>query len=815
MVRKIQWLVILTGEVLFCCDTVKGQNILFRPLKYNEPHKETDIRPVPPSERDPVVPWFVIAVQENASATSGPGSGQRTKNLKFGELFWVIEEQGDYIRIARDDRPNVFELSSRAEIYGWVRKDDVLLWQSALSEPQTKISLKGMIMNTTRALSASQANYRRIQAFKDPALQIPTQYEARLFEIFYVFKYSPRHNSVLLARRPYFSPRDHTVAETTGIIVGWVNLDRVLEWDHRVAIEPNWDAGAVRERQQKNIRASIFYPASGNPKDRCAQSFSRQQSLTGCDIAWNDDLWDSQSGEFDRKPGYWRRFPVVGDHGANIYKIMVMGELTGETGVIREEVDIQVRQTLNELIGKIRNINVVFVIDGTSSMGPFYRSVINSVQRIVEIFRMSDEAHKELRFGYVVYRDFLERDRLIETRQLTPNAEQIIAALRRVEANDLYDTDAHEAVYYGLRAAISGVFRDPNETNILIHIGDAGNHYRNDPSQVPQSEIVDLLAQYKCYYIAFQAHHTRDHQAYIDFPHQIREIMSRASERLYQQWVSLLGEDVVTQRPVLRQVSPQIHRIENGPPMVVVASERGRTMDLTHLENEIIRAIEEIDNYTDMVVEKAREMLERGQGIEVIAGESQGTYASAFAPGVYNFLVRMGLGDDMIRSYYSKNVQFVTEGYASRHHQSLNTPLFSPVLLMENVEFMRILLRLNTLRQATATPGDRREQLFNAWIELLKRHVGLKPQSEYEELSLEQAASMVFGVPLRATMLQQIQLKDIFDESVFPNTALNRYINHIAFKYTELERISNTPNYPYSFISNDILYYWIDVDLLP
>lgn len=805
----------LSIMLIMSATLLDAQQIMFRPLKYNEPHREMSTAPVSEDERDPVMPWFVVAVHDNVTARPNPGSLERGRSLRFGQLFYVIDEQGEYLRLARDDRRDDFQLSSRAEIYGWVRKDDVLMWQNALSDPQTKISLKGMIMNTTRSLGGGHASYRRIQAFKDPSLQHVSDFEARLFEIFYIYRYSPHHNSVLMGRSPYFNPQAHSSSESSGVIVGWVDLDRVLEWDHRVAIEPNWNVDAVNERMRKNVRASIFSPAISSPPDQCAEAFAKGQNKSGCEVAWEDDIWDAETGEFERKPGYWRRFPVLGDHGANIYKLMVMGELSGEFGVIHENVDVQVRQTLNQIIEKVRNINVVFVIDGTSSMGPFYQSVINSVQRIVNIFEMTGDEYKDLRFGYVVYRDYLERDRLIESRQLTHNSEAIIAGLRRVEATDLYDIHTHEAVYYGLKTAINGVFTDPNETNILIHIGDAGNHYRNDPSQVPQSEIIDLLVEYKCYYIAFQAHHTRNHQAYVDFPHQIREIMSRASDRLYTQWVNLLGEEIVEERPMLREVRRNVHRIENGPPMVVMSSPRGHTMDLGDLENEITLAIEEIDVYTDMVVERAREMLERGQGIEVVAGTTEGLYASSFAPGVYNMLLRMGLDENMIKNYYSKNVQFVTEGYASRHHSSLNSNMFSPVLLMENVEFMRILLRLNELRQATSVPGDRRDQLYNAWIELLKRHVGVKPESEYEEITLEQASSMVFGVPLRASMLQQIQLKDIYDESIFPNTALNRYINHISFKYTELERISNTNDYPYSFFSNDIRYYWIDVNLLP
>lgn len=801
--------------MMLLSETSVGQeHILFQPIKYQTPHRDMDTRPVRESERDDYVPWFVISVNQNAQTYSSPGRGRPFKQLVFGERFYVTAEEGNYLRIAKDDRRNDFHLSSRAEDYGWVSKNDVLMWQRALMDPESAIALKGMILNTTSALGDIRTDYHRINAYKDSELNQRTDFEARLFEIFYIYRYSQDGRAVLLGRSPHFSERQTGRQEMTGSVIGWVDLNRVLEWDHRVAVEPNHENESVSERFARGIRSTVFTPSPGPDPKACARQFMRGHLSPECEIAWQDDIFDER-GNHARKQGYWRRFPVIGDHGSEIYKLMVMGELYGETGIIEEEVDMEVRRRLNQMTEKLRNINVVFAVDGTNSMGPYYRSVVNAIERIVQLFEAADEQHKNLKFGYVIYRDYLEGDRLLETRQLTPNSQLIMDQLRRVDARDYHDIYVHEAVNYGLRAALSQVFVDPDETNILIHLGDAGNHSRDDPSQVPQSEIVRLMAEYKCYYIAYQVHHMDNHQAYDDFPRQIREIMSRASEKLYYEWVDILGENVIETRPYLRQVGGNIYRIEGGPPMALIASDRGREMDLTYLEDEISRAIEEIDAYTDRVVEITRELLERGGGIQVVAGETEGTYVSSFAPGVYNFLVRLGLDEETLQSYYETNVQFVFEGYASRTHASLNRPLFTPVLLLQAVELSRIINRLERLRLATHASGDRRDLLYDAWVELLRRHVGIRPDGYFDEISLEEASMIVFGVPMRSSMLQQIQLKDIHDVAVFPNTDLNRYINQIEFKSRQLDRIVNTRDYEYSFNSNDILYYWIDVDYLP
>ncbi len=789
-----------------------SDRILTRPLKYDKPYQNMDVRSVSDSERSDNI-WYVMAINENAITTTTPAGSEQKKQLRFGERYFVTAEEGLYLRLVRDDRRTDFRISDSAEDIGWVHKNDVLLWRSAMVNPETNIQLKGMILNTTKALEARMRDYRRIQAFKDPDLRHATDYEARLFEIFYIYQYSLDGESVLLGREPFFRQIPSSDADQRSI-VGWVDLNRVMEWDHRVAVEPNYSADAVNERRSKNIRTSVFSPNPGDSPGECAEGFMRGRIPTNCDIAWNDDIFDA-AGNFERKQGYWRRFPVIGDYHSDIYKMMIMGELTGETGyVLDEDADIEVRRKLNEMINNMRNINVVFAIDGTNSMQPYYRSVINSVQRIVDVFEATGAEHKNLRFGYVVYRDYLERDRLIEHQQLTSNSEHIMRLLRQVDARDYHDRYTHESVFYGLREAFRRIFTSPDETNILIHVGDAGSHDREDQSYVSMDEIIDLLTEYKCYYIAYQVHHQSDHPAYQDFSNQIKEIMSRTSDRLYYEWIRILGRDIIEKRPELVQIDRNISRIDNGHPMVLIATQRGEELDLNYLEEEITLAIESIDKYTDNVIERARELLERGGGITVIAGKGDGTYTSSFAPGVYNFLVRLGIDERVLQNYYSANVQFVMEGYGNRYHSQLTHPLFTPVLLLERREFFELGHRVGRLVISSGSTSDRREMLYDAWIGLLNQHIGIQSESYWAEVSLEEAASMVFGVPMRSTMLQQIQLKDIHDRAIFPDDEFHRYVNQIEHKERRIREIINS-DYPYSFRSNDIMYYWIDVDILP
>ncbi len=801
---------------------------LMRPEKYRLPYKGIDKRPVTEKKDLDSEPWMVVCDNESTYTTTLPGRGERKKDLHFGQHFFVAEEQGMYIRIVKDRFIQGEIFSDHAEDYGWVNKYDMLIWQFSLSNPETRIAAKAIIMNTQRLLDEagqSRIDYDKVGAYKDPELRNPTDFEARMFDIYYIYKYSRDNGAVLLGRKQYFGQQDFRgITPTTGL-VGWVNINRIIEWDHRVAAEPNWNESAIRERQKQGISAQIFSPAiaRGNP-DQCAKEFIRGNPGSDCHVIWDDDI-GLQGGRVQRKGGYYRRPPIIEFcETENIYKLMVMGEARAETGyTLDEEMFADRRRELNEWIAKRDNFNIVFVIDGTTSMGPFYESVINSVQSIVDLFNHRAGEHRELRFGYVVYRDWAHNamNRMIEQRSLTSNSHEIISLLRRVEADDFgVDPYVEEAVFFGLKEAISELFNDPYETNILIHIGDAGSHSRNDPSYVSLNEVVDLISKFQVRYIAFQAHHMDPHPAYNLFTEQIKEIMQKSSARIYNGWVNEWGSEFVNtymaEPPAIRQLERNIYRVDNMESMVLIDTDYNTAFNIRDLQNEITRAIDEIESYTTTLAESSREAIEGGAGLQFIPQKTESRYTSSFAAGMYNALLAMGYDKSMIEHLASSSTQLALEGYTSMTHDHLSEPLFLPVLLLHVLEFNRLMYILDQLNSHHLTSSyDKRQNLRNSWIEVLRVHLGRDIEGRYEHISINDAHRMVFGVPSRASILEEIFLEDIHDRDKFPDDQLNRYLRSISFNLTELQNIQADLSYPLMFMSNNIRYYWIDVDLLP
>lgn len=818
--RPYQVTAVLTFLLFFlgslCTSALAQDRLLNMPKKYYKPNPDIDLGVVNASDRLSLHPWMVLVVSDNVRTTTQPGGGHFMKTLAFLDHFFVSEESGDYLRITRTPARNVLDPGPGAEDYGWVHKNDLLMWGEALSNPNTRIHYKAIILNTQRALGSPVEEFSVVRSYKEEGLENPTDYQANLFEIFYIYRYSADKQSVLLGYSHNFSER------TENKLIGWVDRNRVLEWDHRVAVEPNWEARAVQERMNKEIKAKVFPTAMGSDSRACATAYLDALKIKeDCEPIWDHDIYDSEDDSFKRKNGYWRRFPVIGDYteGDQVYQMMVMGELSGELGRIDPEQDASLRRRLNELIQKSNTVNLMFAIDGTASMEPYYTSVVHAVDHIVEMFRdRYNGMDHELRLGYVVYRDEaqIEANMLTTQRGLTPSvrADVIVDELRKMYVGDkLWDPFHEEAVNYGLREALQEFRHREDETNILIHIGDARSHQRSaDYSFVEDEKVISLLADRNVFYIAYQAHYTNSHSAYSDFGPQVKRFMRDASQRIFHNQQERLGVEFVSSEPYL-STRGNVTRVEDGMPMVFLAVDYGETYDLVELEREIITAFIEIDEYRNTVNEYMRDMLERGRGYQVTSVPTDNRYTSSYAAGVYNFLLRTGITSDQLEKYYRENVQMVMSGYAGLGHPDLNKNVFRPVLLLRADEFHEMITKVEDLNAATSI-GDRRTKLQEVWRQLLRTHVGGQ-EEDYDELSLEEASSMVFGIPVRSQTLETIQLKDITDDAVFTNMRLEMYLKLVRNRLSKLQSIRDSADWEYSFLSNETRYYWIDIELLP
>lgn len=764
--------------------------------------------------------WTVYSDRENNITYTEPGGTERYGTLHFMEQFYVADEKEDYVRLVRDLDIKGINLSPNAIDFGWINKDKLLLWNHCLVTPPEKgnINKKAMVLNTLAHIKTNTLNAEadKIKFRKGVNNDSPLSgKETFLYQIFYVYK--EEGDMVLLGREERIDDQNENTRRQN--IMGWAPSTRLTYWDHRVALEPNWEPRAIEERKRgKSCKFFIDVPAA-------------KKYANGDAVGYNSILWDSDFlGE--RPIGEWRRFPFLRNSSGE-YRIAiagVMGEvhpLKNGKVVVNESFSSEsvanITHQMDNKNAKRRLVNIVFVVDGTSSMEPYFMPISQAIEKAMKELKNKNTRNK-YKFGAAVYRDWAEgRERLINTKRLNSDHTQISQFLKSFDADDIYDEDQPEAVYYGLKNALRNIGLKTGETNIIVLVGDAGNHNRNDPSQVDQNELIDLLVDKECHFLTLQVHH-KGLPAYDDLISQSKSLILGAAEKVYTNTNQLSGQvGVEIDSPEWNQPTSNIYKLINGYTVGwILGQNSGNSMPPSSLGDELEKFILAVDDINNRYVAAIQDIIDGGsvsksiETAEYEMEESTSKYVSSFAPGILHFLKTQGLDEQQLQIVSNQNFQIYTRGTAPMYIKGQKHPLFKEVLLLTRRELFVVWDCINKLIVAGSI-DEQREKMVSVWKELLKEHIGEVSNQEMDELSMEEIYEKLFGLPSTSDFLRDITLRDILDRGKFPDKDFAVYVERIKSKEKQLHEIINMEeaDYKYCFRSNEQPYYWISQDVLP
>ena len=494
-----------------------------------------------------------------------------------------------------------------------------------------------------------------------------------------------------------------------------------------------------------------------------------------------------------------------------------MGDINSQHGKITPELLAQIQDRHGEAKKGLRNIDIVFVIDATTSMGPFFSPISKAIKNTINELSAKDIRPNKIRFGAVAYRDFAEGNRKVESVRLTSEGVEVADFLTRIDARDFKDIDKPEAVFFGLKTAVRSLGMSQGHTNIVVLVGDAGNHARPDATQVLPDEIIGLLQQYKANFMVFQAQNPGGHATYEDFVSQNKHLMKTVATKIYK----TLPKDgeIKISFPRLETVGPQIMKINNGATAAsLIYTLPGTRRDPNVLQTEVEDLVKVSLEHTDKFLQGVEDIVVAGDAVsEVIQNTpvSNSPYVSSFTPAIMLYLSEtLGLDETQLQQIAGKNYQLFMEAYAPIKLNSHTNSLFQYVLFLTREELATLVRDLGKLVDASNN-SEARKAMVDAWVSLLEAHVGNMNREEMQDLSMEEVGNKVFGIPATSSLLASQPLKDLEDRKAVPDNQFRQYVSDIRDKLREIERIFNANNYKYSFMSNDRTYYWIEQTLLP
>ncbi|MFP4548907.1 MAG: type VI secretion system protein TssR domain-containing protein [Fidelibacterota bacterium] len=812
-------LLILLWSQNLVAENVTGKKPLNQPIKYQMPAANDDLKPdlakVDESERMNI-PWEVYSDRDDNQTYLTSKPEKAFQKIHYLDNFFVYEEEGDYIHIIKDDNFNKTVFSESAEDYGWVNKSQMLLWSHDLVTMKGKINRKAMILNTVEHLKGKNENDSPdiVKFRKGPQVNAHlTGEESQLFQFFYIYKISEDGQSVLLGKNSFFGPT--TVRK---VMKGWVPRSRAIFWFNRLAVEPNWEEEAVEQR--KNGRKVTFF--AHKPE---AKIYRNDMEFNQDEVIWNNDPLSTT-----RLIGEWRRFPVLraDEKQKEIITTGVMGDIYTKEGKLLAEENqkiAEMKRKIDSQIAHKRNIKIVFVVDGTKSMAGVFKAVSGAVKSSAEKLNLEYRGkygENSIDFAGVIYRDYSE-GRARQVRTLGFNSTQSFEDFfDPAEARDLNNNTYYESMYLGLETALRSLGLDKDQTNVVILIGDAGNHYPDQKGRTA-NEIAALMAEKYCHFIAIQAHNSSLSKAYDAFIKQNKVIAYSAATQ-YRKILAEKYQDLYDLGDLAWKEEDNKFNLTQSPlGAKVIGLSANTQMNQEEIQTEIEQFIKGVDTSNDSLIAKLNGIVDgkgfenKGNAADIKSNEQKANdfYTLPFAEGIWAVFQQSGLSLEELETLKVDKYQVYTPGYTSFKVAGQTEPMLKRVLLMDATELGDLERCLRKLRSATSG-SQRREALYETWLEILKEYLGeTQNEDALKNLSMEQINRKLWELPGTNSMIGEIKLKDIHNEATFTDRELNIYITKILEKHGRIQNIFFSHNYRYGFRSNERPYYWIDENLLP
>lgn len=753
------------------------------PAAFEKPNNKTNVYD---DGKNTSLPWIVFSDRDENYTYTAPGGSLVMKKIKFMEPFYVSEARNGYLKLIKyqDGMVQGRKLTNKkaAQSYGWINKDKVLLWQSAYVNPHSGypekaiaiISGKGPMVNPRVYYDKKDSLY----VYTSPEME-HKKTKVALNQIIYIFKKSPDGKTVLIGSEGQLLP--DSAARS---IYGWVPSDAVHSWGERLyigAAKPGYnaeDSAAVIINQGLTFNGPstpfVFDPLmdTGEPLLRSlpVMSYPKDSSATGnLKVGIATDVYDKSHNS------------IINIKGGHL--------------------------SYNEYLAIRRNIhkiNVIFVVDGGSSMRSYFSGLTSTIQSFENIFAPYYKGN-QISYGAVVYRSSIGcNSGGIEQLPFGSDYRRVIGFLEKQSAitNACVVGANSQPVYEGLHASLNMFNAHKNETNLIVLIGSTGN----SPESVNTYDIATEVANADARLLAIQVYSDYN-PIYNDFVIQSRKLVSESAALLAERKKNrmVVGEGLSNSQQFNVSLSDSISFYLDYPKNsliqgAVIFPPKGVVKTNLAMDGALKRLMMETQNdiYTQT---HTLDSVFRLTGREHKYVNT--IVSSQLAPPVPD-----SLGDNMPHNAfkYYMNAE-VPAKMVSEHPDQLQY-----LVILNQAEYKQLsdLLSLMIGENLQQDAGNYRKQLYKNYINIIRKNMGLKdfPKSDIKDMQLGDYIRKTTGivVPDSKKALLKYKVVDLKHAGDMPQQQFEAYINYLVKSRNTIKQQALLQQH---FISNGKVYYYI------
>lgn len=455
----------------------------------------------------------------------------------------LLETQGDREFSLVGDPDVNLENGADYTVYGWVPTRSIVKSSLCLRDDVTKIFKKAIVLNSAdyiRGLknqSVEELRPPKVNRSIEGGAPKSGERELTFFQFFYVWAdtnpNSETEGEVLLGENALYNSADTTTStplKDRAKVFGWVSKNRLCFWNTSEGVE--WNGGSKSRLPARGFQK--LDEAEKDSKGLGVGSSSEIEIFGGNQpVPWKprmmrfprlDITYENKAKKLVTDPS---KAGYPGEYGQNaLYRIGVIGDVLGEGD---SSVGRGVKQDFNQELAIVREqlkqTEILFVMDRTASMAPWYGLTVQTVEKLIA---NTDGDNRKLSVAFCYYADVSEGGRegkatkadalkesppRIQVTALLPvdqkpdsPFQRELETLRQIgnsendklrkpgDAGLWIGGDPPEMLYFGLEHGLEQTKWSPHSRKMVVLIGDHGNHPLNAEDDAKKHrELVDLL----------------------------------------------------------------------------------------------------------------------------------------------------------------------------------------------------------------------------------------------------------------------------------------------------------------------------------
>lgn len=735
--------------------------------------------------------WYAYSDRANNTTYDSPKKNAKPyKALSFNQKVTIAQIKDDYALVIDDPKIDVWpNVSASATVLGWIKMSNLLLWDSCPAN-EYGIYNKAVICANADAQTIKNANVIG-KLFMNPN-EAPSGKLKTDMKFFFVMK---EEGSKALLSNEYTLDGGISYMK----LYGWVDKASYVPWNQRSCLEPTWDLSDAEYLAANKTKARVYRDNTLNVDGKLVE------------IAYNKV--ESESGAFDpfmyRLDPYLLRYPILDGGTSDLYYCSAFATPSGKAVTGPKAGNAEQYEKLNKILDARRKVNIGIVIDGTQSMAPFFQPVIDAIGEGCKYF-----ADKQVKVGVVIFRDVEDGNYCTEVFPMTnPTNPQLTAFLQKGGVYGVKsapkDKDMKEALYAGMDKALTEFKFKPEESNILLVVGDCGD---NGKSKIDAQSIASRLVEGNVSVMGFQVRNKTDN-AFQDFNSQIIDAMIGATQGRYDR-DSQESNTHSNVKVRAKEVKGGYDLQGNNGVNLYIGMYRNADIGKEMPAVELRSLMENSFNVWNQSILAINDMLiQVGSGTTTLFDYSDDQLVNSQVEANKAAIIAM-IGQDTFDALNETNSMLSFKGWTPKKDKSSKRDFYKPVVFISSAELESLIFQLGPVYKVARTKSSSRTEYVKAVQALVRSLLPGITQDEINKKGYNEVMRLISGLNESTAALAGPSIQDIADPNVVDQGTYISLVNAMVKKYQGLLKIQSS-DYKYVREFDNVKYYWLPMEDLP